>query len=43
MAALIYRNLKLYFRNRMGAMMSLLGALITFFIYISFLKPEMSI
>ena len=41
MAALIYRNLKLYFRNRMGAMMSLLGALITFFIYISFLKENL--
>lgn len=41
MAALIYRNLKLYFRNRMGAMMSLLGALIAFFIYISFLKENL--
>ena len=41
MAALIYRNLKLYFRNRMGAMMSLLGALIAFFIYIGFLKENL--
>ncbi|MBC8743749.1 ABC transporter permease [Lactobacillus sp. Marseille-P7033] len=41
MAALIYRNLKLYFRNRMGDMMSLLGALIAFFIYIGFLKENL--
>lgn len=41
MNALIKRNLKLYFRNRVGAVMSLLGALIAFFIYIGFLKENL--
>lgn len=41
MNALIKRNLKLYFRNRVGAVMSLFGALIAFFIYIGFLKENL--
>lgn len=41
MSALIHRNLKLYFRNRAGAVMSLLAALLAFFIYIGFLRESL--
>lgn len=41
MLALVKRNLKLFFRNRMGAAMSLLAALLAFFIYIGFLKDNL--
>ncbi len=34
MLALAQRNIKLYFRNHTGVVMSLIGALISFFIYI---------
>ena len=33
MLALAQRNIKLYFRNHTGVVMSLIGALISFFIY----------
>ena len=36
MIALIKRNLKIYFANKIGVLMSCLGALISFFIYIGF-------
>lgn len=36
MLALIKRNLKIYFANKIGVLMSCLGALISFFIYIGF-------
>lgn len=41
MAALLKRNIKIYFANRPGVMMSCLGALISFFIYIEFLKQNL--
>lgn len=42
MIALIKRNLKIYFANKIGVLMSCLGALISFFIYIGFFaaKPD---
>lgn len=42
MAALVKRNIKLYLQNRVGVLMSLLGALISFFIYIGFLQKNMA-
>ncbi|MCT3397530.1 ABC transporter permease [Lentilactobacillus hilgardii] len=41
MIALIKRNLLLYFRNRSGVFFSLLGAMISFVLYIIFLKKSM--
>lgn len=41
MPALLQRNLKLYFSNVPGVVMSCLGALISFFIYIGFLKQNL--
>ncbi|GAF35822.1 ABC transporter permease [Lentilactobacillus farraginis] len=41
MAALVKRNLLLYFRNRSGVFFSLLGAMISFVLYIIFLKKSM--
>ncbi|MBA1393108.1 ABC transporter permease, partial [Lactobacillus sp. XV13L] len=38
MLALLWRNIKIYFANVPGAIMSCLGALISFFIYIGFLQ-----
>lgn len=41
MIALIKKNLKIYFANKIGVLMSCLGALISFFIYIGFAaKPD---
>ncbi len=42
MLALAQRNIKLYFRNHTGVVMSLIGALISFFIYICFLQKNLS-
>lgn len=42
MLALMKRNVCLYFRNRAGMIMSLLGALISFFIYICFLQTNLA-
>lgn len=41
MNAMIERNLKLYFRNRSGVVFSLLGAMISFVLYLVFLKQNM--
>ncbi|KRN26884.1 ABC transporter permease [Liquorilactobacillus mali] len=41
MLPLIQRNLKLFFRNRAGVFFSLLGALISFVLFIIFLKANM--
>ena len=41
MIALIQRNLKIYFANKPGVLMSCLGALISFFIYIGFLQQNL--
>lgn len=41
MLPLIRRNLKLFFRNRAGVFFSLLGALISFGLFIIFLKSNM--
>ncbi|MEY8441422.1 ABC transporter permease [Lactobacillaceae bacterium 24-114] len=41
MLALMKRNITLYFRNRVGMLMSLLGALISFFIYVCFLQNNL--
>lgn len=41
MIALIKRNLKIYFANKIGVLMSCLGALISFFIYIGFLQQNL--
>lgn len=41
MIALVSRNLKLYFRNRAGVYTSLIGAAITFLIYILFLQHQL--
>ncbi len=41
MIALIKRNLKIYFANKIGVLMSCLGALISFFIYIVFLQQNL--
>ena len=40
MLPLIRRNLKLFFRNRAGVFFSLLGALISFGLFIIFLKSN---
>lgn len=42
MSALIKRNLKIYFANKPGVLMSCLGALISFFIYIGFLQQNLT-
>lgn len=42
MLALLSRNLKIYFSNLFGVLMSLLGALISFVIYIGFLKNNLT-
>ncbi len=42
MFALIRRNLKIYFANKIGVLMSCLGALISFFIYIGFLQENLT-
>ncbi len=42
MIALIRRNLKIFFANKIGVLMSCLGALISFFIYIGFLKQNLT-
>lgn len=42
MSALIKRNFLLYFRNRSGVILSLLGALIPFVLYLVFLRNNMS-
>lgn len=42
MLALAQRNIKLYFRNHTGVVMSLIGALISFFFYICFLQKNLS-
>lgn len=42
MLALLSRNLKIYFSNLIGVLMSLLGALISFVIYIGFLKNNLT-
>jgi len=39
--AMIKRNLLLYFRDRSGVFFSLLGALISFILYLVFLKQNM--
>ncbi|KRL06163.1 ABC transporter permease [Liquorilactobacillus hordei] len=41
MLPLIQRNLKLFFRNRAGVFFSLLGALISFILFVVFLKANM--
>lgn len=41
MFALLKRNIKIYFNNVPGVFMSLLGALISFFIYIGFLQQNL--
>lgn len=41
MIALLKRNLKIYFANIPGVIMSCLGALISFFIYIAFLQKNL--
>lgn len=41
MLSLIQRNLKLFFRNRAGVFFSLLGALISFILFVIFLKANM--
>lgn len=41
MITLTRRNLLLYFRNRPGVFFSLLGAMISFLLYIVFLKKSM--
>ena len=41
MSALIKRNFMLYFRNRSGVVLSLLGALIPFVLYLVFLRNSM--
>lgn len=38
MLAMVKRNMMLYFRNRSGVIFSLLGALISFVLYLVFLK-----
>lgn len=43
MLALIKRNLKIYFANKIGVLMSCLGALISFFIYIVFFTTKLDI
>ncbi len=40
MITLTRRNLLLYFRNRPGVFFSLLGAMISFLLYIVFLKKS---
>ena len=40
MLALVKRNCLLYFRNRSGVVFSLLGALISFILYLVFLKDN---
>lgn len=42
MIALIRRNLKIYLANKIGVLMSCLGALISFFIYIGFLQRNLT-
>ncbi|MCI5941743.1 MAG: ABC transporter permease [Ligilactobacillus animalis] len=42
MFALIRRDLKIYFANKIGVVMSCLGALISFFIYIGFLQRNLA-
>lgn len=42
MLALLKRNFILYFRNRSGAFFSLLGALISFLLYIIFLQKNLT-
>lgn len=42
MSALIKRNFLLYFRNRSGVILSLLGALIPFVLYLVFLRNNLS-
>lgn len=42
MKALIKRNLLLYFRNKSGVFFSILGALISFILYLIFLKETMT-
>mgnify|MGYP000216647801 CR=1 FL=1 len=42
MKALIKRNLLLYFRNKSGVFFSILGALISFILYLIFLKDTMT-
>ena len=42
MLALLKRNFTLYFRNRSGVFFSLLGALISFFLYIIFLQKNLT-
>lgn len=41
MMVLVSRNLKLYFRNRSGVYASLIGASITFMVYIFFLQQQL--
>ena len=41
MLALLKRNFLLYFRNRSGVFFSLLGALISFILYIIFLQKNL--
>ncbi|WP_251716635.1 ABC transporter permease [Lactobacillus agrestimuris] len=41
MIALLHRNIKIYFSNIPGVIMSCLGALISFFIFISFLQKNL--
>ncbi|MGQ2284853.1 ABC transporter permease [Leuconostoc pseudomesenteroides] len=42
MVAMVKRNMMLYFRNRSGVIFSLLGALISFVLYLVFLKKGIS-
>ena len=42
MLAMVKRNMMLYFRNRSGVIFSLLGALISFVLYLVFLKKGIS-
>lgn len=42
MLALLKRNFLLYFRNRSGVFFSLLGALISFILYIIFLQKNLT-
>ena len=42
MLALLKRNFLLYFRNRSGVFFSLLGALISFVLYIIFLQKNLT-
>lgn len=41
MTALVFRHLKLYFRNKSNVFFSILGALIAFVLYLVFLQKKL--